>query len=563
MGTRPVLRFLGSMLMLGLWSLSGGRAVDAHDEVSFLARRDFRVGHVGPVSVTVGDFNGDGRLDLATANRGCAEHACPSCWARAMAPSRPPRTWRWETVLAPSRWATSMAMAASIWPRPIEVPAPCRSCWARAMAPSRPPRTSAVGTSPRSVTVGDFNGDGRLDLATANGSARHVSILLGQGDGTFQAAQDFGGGSEPVSVTVGDFNGDGRLDLATANVVADSVSILLGQGDGTFGAPRTLAVGAFPGSVTVGDFNGDGRLDLATANGECRQRVDPAGAGRWHLRGRPGLCRGTRVLSPSRWATSMAMAASISPPPMYRCQQRVDLAGAGRWHLRSAPRTLAWATVLAPSRWATSMAMAASISPPPMAAADSVSILLGQGDGTFAGRPGLCRGRRSSLRHGGRLQWRWPPRSRHRQWRCQQRVDLAGAGRWHLRRCPGLCRGRRSCLRHGGRLQWRWPPRSRHRQSRCQQRVDPAGRRAMAPSRRPRTLAVGASPHSVTVGDFNGDGHLDLATANVGADSVSILLGQGDGTFQAAQDVGVGDVSWLRHGGRLQWRWPPRSGHGQ
>lgn len=67
MGTRPGLRCLGSLLLLGLWSLSGGRAVDAHEEVSFLARRDFGVGSA-PVSVTVGDFNADGRADLATAN---------------------------------------------------------------------------------------------------------------------------------------------------------------------------------------------------------------------------------------------------------------------------------------------------------------------------------------------------------------------------------------------------------------------------------------------------------------------------------------------------------------
>ena len=67
MGTRPVLRFLGSLLLLGLWSLSGGRAVDAHDEVSFLARRDFWAGNA-PHSITVGDFNADGRADLATAN---------------------------------------------------------------------------------------------------------------------------------------------------------------------------------------------------------------------------------------------------------------------------------------------------------------------------------------------------------------------------------------------------------------------------------------------------------------------------------------------------------------
>src|SRR5205807_10403528 len=97
-----------------------------------------------------------------------------------------------------------------------------------------------------------------------------VSILLGRGDGTFQAARSY-----PVayaaSVAVGDFNGDGKLDLAVANYgtppdYVGTVSVLLGKGDGTFGAAQSYAVGRDPSSVAVGDFNGDGYLDLAVAN---------------------------------------------------------------------------------------------------------------------------------------------------------------------------------------------------------------------------------------------------------------------------------------------------------
>ena len=88
-------------------------------------------------------------------------------------------------------------------------------------------RDFPVGTEPRSVTVGDFNGDTIQDLATANFNSNNVSILLGQGDGTFLAAQDLGVGDRPLSVTVGDFNGDRIQDLATANVNSDNVSILL------------------------------------------------------------------------------------------------------------------------------------------------------------------------------------------------------------------------------------------------------------------------------------------------------------------------------------------------
>ncbi|MEO8035406.1 MAG: IPTL-CTERM sorting domain-containing protein, partial [Acidobacteriota bacterium] len=124
----------------------------------------------------------------------------------------------------------------------------------------------AVGTNPASVVIGDFNGDGRSDLAVANYGSNNVSILLGSGSGTFGAATNFTVGSTPYSVAIGDFNGDGRSDLAVANYNSNSVSILLGDGNGSFGSATNVAVGTNPASVAIGDFNGDGRSDLAVAN---------------------------------------------------------------------------------------------------------------------------------------------------------------------------------------------------------------------------------------------------------------------------------------------------------
>src|SRR5262249_40364414 len=102
-----------------------------------------------------------------------------------------------------------------------------------------------------------------------------VSVLLGAGDGSFQAAHSYTVGFEPVSVAVGDVNADGIPDLVVANygdpvpgVYPDpgTLSILLGNGDGTFQAALTLAAGFGPNSVALGDLNGDGKLDIVTTN---------------------------------------------------------------------------------------------------------------------------------------------------------------------------------------------------------------------------------------------------------------------------------------------------------
>lgn len=129
-----------------------------------------------------------------------------------------------------------------------------------------------VGTSPAGIAVGDFNGDGKPDVAVANTGSGNVSILLGKGDGTFLSAVNFSAGNNPTTVAVGDFNGDGKLDLVLfqpgnpLTARSGSVSILLGNGDGTFQSPNKLTLSENALVMGVADFNLDNKLDLAVGD---------------------------------------------------------------------------------------------------------------------------------------------------------------------------------------------------------------------------------------------------------------------------------------------------------
>ena len=181
----------------------------------------------------------------------------------------------------------------------------------------RPPALFAAGSSHRGVTVDDFNGDGVIDIVLADVGAPSLPLLLGVGDGSFEAPRmadaggtsfavasgDFDGdgrldvvtvndfgtndasvllgndtdarlglsirlptGAAPVGVAVGHINSDGLLDFVAANNGSADVSLFLGRGDGTFGDERRIPVGPRPRGVTIADFNADGHADIATAN---------------------------------------------------------------------------------------------------------------------------------------------------------------------------------------------------------------------------------------------------------------------------------------------------------
>ena len=345
-----------------------------------LATSSFGVGS-NPDAVAVGDFNRDGKLDLAVANSGIG-------------------SGNLSVLLGKGNGTFQAAVNYGL----------------------------GGGTpEPASVAVGDFNDDGKLDLVVSNGGRSNVSILLGNGDGTFQTAVNYSVGSGPYSVAVGDFNGDGRLDLVAANSAANSVSLLLGNGDGTFKSAVDYAVGSTPFWVAVGDFNRDGKLDLAVANSGSNNVSVLLGKGDGTFEAAINYATGSEP-------------ASVAVE---------DFNGDGKLDLAVANL-----------------------------GSNNVSVLLGQGDGTF----------RPAIEYGAGSNPRWVAVG---DFNGVGKVDLAVANNAVNGGTPSV-----SLLLGKG-------------DGTFQNAVD---------------YTVGIQPESLAVGDFNGDGRLDLAVADDGNLSSTVLV---------------------------------------
>ena len=130
------------------------------------------------------------------------------------------------------------------------------------------PVQTLVGSTPSSAVTGDFNEDGNVDIVAANGGADTVAMLLGTPTGSFPIATNFSirGGSGAFSLAAVDLNGDGNLDLATANRGTSNISVLFGDGVGGLSPATVYSTGTLPSGIAAADFNGDGWLDLTTAN---------------------------------------------------------------------------------------------------------------------------------------------------------------------------------------------------------------------------------------------------------------------------------------------------------
>jgi hypothetical protein len=312
----------------------------------------------------------------------------------------------------------------------------------------------ATGQTPDAVVAGDFNGDGILDLAVANQGSNNLSILLGNGDGTFHpTASSVPAVPAPYALASADFNGDGILDLAVIEGGNDPVMVLLGKGDGTFTAKPGSTTGVGPDALAVADFNGDGIPDLAVVNN---------GGFTYGCTSCPGTVTillgngdGTFTAAPMSPSTGLDPFAIVTG----------DFNGDGIPDLAVLTQCGAY---------------------PDCQSGQAVTILLGNGDGTFNLAP-------TGYQVGGL------------DVESIAVGDFNGDGNLDLVLTSSYNDIAAVFAGHGD-----------------------------GTFTSETSTPTGTNPEAIAVGDFNGDGIADLAVANSGSNSLSILLGNGDGSFTAA-----------------------------
>jgi hypothetical protein len=249
---------------------------------TFQAGVNYEAG-INPTSVAVADFNRDGKLDLAVSNQNCNAGGPPCA------------TGTISILLGngDGTFAAHVDYDAGVDPNWVTVgdftgggkldlavangQGDCAGCGQSAFTillgngdgTFQAPATSFGGVNPCTIATADLNGDGKLDLILVDNNVGAFFVFLGNGDGTFQTGNVLGYNTDSLpwgNIGLGDFNGDEKLDVVIANTGSNDVEIFPGNGDGTFQLPLRISTGPNPRGIAVGDFNQDGRLDVAVPN---------------------------------------------------------------------------------------------------------------------------------------------------------------------------------------------------------------------------------------------------------------------------------------------------------
>jgi len=415
---------------------------------------------IGPVSIAAGDFAHDGRVDLAVADINSADVTILSNQGGGnFSPT--------QTIELPPNSTPTSIVAGDFGTGNLDLAVTDSSRSAVDILQGNgdgtfqphPVATLAVGANPYSIVAGDFTGNGHLDLAVADANANNVAVLVGNGNETFQAASytAVGSGSGPIAVVAGDFNGDGRLDVATGNYYSNDIAVLLGKGDGTFEEPPGSPAGNGAVALTTGDFTGNGNLGVAI--------VDQSSDSVTIL---PGNGDGT-FQQPLTVALSQGGGPSSIVAADFNNDGRTDLA------------------VTDPSLNVGNNQFGA------------VLILLGNGDGTFQISTIPVAGGPYAIAAG----------------------DFAGNGRVDLAVVDRASSSITILLGNGD---------GTFTIGQTITLVNPAD-----PSN-PFLF-----PDAIVTGHFTSNGHLDLAVAEPFIDSVTVLLGNGDGTFNQGSTISFGE----------------------
>jgi hypothetical protein len=249
---------------------------------TFQPQQTYTVG-VLPSAVAVADVNGDGIPDIITGNQGAEGYAPPSVsvlLGNGDGSFRPQQTFRITTDRSLSNVALAVADVNGDGKPDIVTANTPGFRYATVSDGSvsvllgngdgtfQLQKTFPVGVQPYSVAVADLNGDGRPDIVTANKSENTVSVLMGHGDGSFAPQKPLVVGQDPTWVAVTDVNGDGKPDIITADKTGPDISVLLGNGAGTFQPQETFPVDVVPNWIGVADDNGDGKPDVVAGGGD-------------------------------------------------------------------------------------------------------------------------------------------------------------------------------------------------------------------------------------------------------------------------------------------------------